>query len=44
MKTKAQLEKEIKKARKIVNCLEFGTQEWENAMQTVINLSEKLTI
>jgi hypothetical protein len=42
MKTKSQLEKEIKKARKVVNCLEFGTQDWEDAMQVVRSLSEKI--
>lgn len=42
MKTKTQLEKEIKKARKVVNSLEFSTQEWESAMEVVRDLSEKI--
>lgn len=35
------LSKQINAARKVVNGLEFGTQEWEAAMQVVRDLVAK---
>jgi hypothetical protein len=39
--TKMAIAKQIEQARKVVNSLQFGTQEWESAMQIVRDLVAK---
>ena len=37
------LNKDLKAARVVVESLEFGTQEWEDAMQIVRDLCQKIS-